>query len=71
MMDHEELLQKTREKAFVTLVRLCEDNTASPEVRLQSATVLIQATDQDLWRIQVAQADEETEKEASEGGDAP
>jgi len=61
MPDHDELLMKTREKAYVTLIKLCEDETASHEIRLQASAMLLQATGIDLYESQQEGASENSD----------
>jgi len=47
--EHYELLQRTRQKAYVTLIKLCEDPNVTPETKLQVVAMLLAATERDIW----------------------
>lgn len=65
----EEMLLKAREKAYVSLIQLCEAQSAAPwEVKMQAAALLLAATERDLWGLQ---GDEhEVEHEDLDRGDS-
>lgn len=51
-MDYEELLQRTREKAYVTLIKMCEEDDMAPEIKLQAVAMLLAATERDQFLLQ-------------------
>lgn len=45
----DELLERTRVKAYTTMIAICDDPTCAPEIRLQAALALLQLTEREPW----------------------
>ena len=63
-----ELLERTRIKAYTTLISICDDMNYPGEIRLQAALALLAVTEREVWAddIDAQPGDEDGEQVSQE-----